>query len=219
MPDQPHDPPLPPPPPPPSAGKTLFRAWSRQVAKLSPPGAILAESSAICDQLVAICGEVTPKSDQPTLMLYVPIRGEIDPIMLASWAFPAGWRVCVGMGTDRDSPLQAVTLPFEAIAGQLWHLDTCEQDAWGMAVPRDRVPVRLASIDAVVVPGLVFDESCHRLGRGAGVYDRFLAALDPSTRRIGVVPDARVVPQLPADSHDIPMHMVVTERRVIRSRA
>jgi 5-formyltetrahydrofolate cyclo-ligase len=83
-------------------------------------------------------------------------------------------------------------------------------------VPRDRVPVRTQALDLVVVPGVAFDTACHRLGRGAGVYDRFLASLGTATRRVGVALDARIVPALPIDPHDVPMHLVATERRVLR---
>ena len=85
-----------------------------------------------------------------------------------------------------------------------------------MPVPRDHVPVRASSLTAVLVPGLAFDEHGHRLGRGAGVYDRFLATLPPNVLRIGLAPEALVAPQLPVEAHDVPMHVVVTERRVIR---
>lgn len=85
-----------------------------------------------------------------------------------------------------------------------------------MSVPRDHVPVRPDSLTAVVVPGLAFDASGHRLGRGAGVYDRFLATLPPETLKLGVVPESRLVPSLPTDPHDVRMDAVVTQARVLR---
>ena len=149
-------------------------------------------------------------------MVYVPIRGEIDPIFVASRAIAAGWRLCVGRGTSTTSTLQSVAVKPSLIAGGAWHRESCEPDAWGMPVPRDHVPVRASSLTAVLVPGLAFDEHGHRLGRGAGVYDRFLATLPPNVLRIGLAPEALVAPQLPVEAHDVPMHVVVTERRVIR---
>jgi len=101
------------------------------------------------------------------------------------------------------------------MAGDIWHRDQCEPDAWDMAVPRAHVPVRTATLTAVVVPGLAFDSHGHRLGRGAGVYDRFLATLAPHTLRIGVIPNAQLVDALPTDPHDISMHFVATEQQTI----
>ena len=152
-------------------------------------------------------------------MIYVPIRGEIDLILLATWAFSRGWGVCVGRGTRRDAPLQAVSVEPPLIAGGDWNRAECDEDAWGMAVPRRHVPVRADSLDAVVVPGLAFDHAGHRLGRGAGVYDRFLAGLPPETLKIGVIPESRLVPLLPTDPHDVRMDAIVTEARTLRPGA
>lgn len=148
-------------------------------------------------------------------MVYVPIRGELDPILLASHAVSVGWTLCIGRGSSTTSPLHAVAVDPTFIGGGVWHREGCETDAWGMPVPRNHVPVRPGSLTAVLVPGQAFDERGHRLGRGAGVYDRFLASLPPSVLRIAVSPEALIVPQLPSEAHDIPMHFVVTERRVI----
>jgi 5-formyltetrahydrofolate cyclo-ligase len=198
-------------------GKVGMRAWSRQVSKALSADEIARASAAICTRLESICGELAAGIPDPCLMVYVPIRGEIDPISLASWALRGGWRVCVGYGRDRESPLQPVTISAAFVADGHWQVEGpgSTVDAWGMAVPRDHVPVRPSALTAVVVPALAFDERCHRLGRGAGVYDRFLAELDPRTRRLGVAPEARIVPALPTDPHDIPMHAVVTPERTI----
>jgi 5-formyltetrahydrofolate cyclo-ligase len=72
-----------------------------------------------------------------------------------------------------------------------------------------------ATLDAVVVPGMAFDRQGGRLGRGAGVYDRFLARLPERTLRIGLIPSALLVERLPTEPHDIPMHAVATERGVL----
>jgi 5-formyltetrahydrofolate cyclo-ligase len=149
------------------------------------------------------------------IMLYVPIRGEIDPIVLASWAIAADWDLCIGWGSSRSATLQPVGVHPEFIAGGTWHRDQCEPDAWDMPVPRAHAPVRTSTLTAVIVPGLAFDRRGQRLGRGAGVYDRFLSTLAPHTLRIGVIPDAQLVDALPTEPHDVPMHFVVTEKQVI----
>ena len=157
------------------------------------------------------CGTRTP-----ILMAFVPIVGEPDPMMVLTAAIAAGWRIAVGRGTSQTSILQVVVVDPAVIAVGRWHRDQCEPDAWGMAVPRDRVPVSSTDVAAVIVPGMAFDRSGHRLGRGAGVYDRFLATLPPTALRIGLVPSNRLVDRLPTDPHDVPMHVVATEREVLR---
>ena len=72
----------------------------------------------------------------------------------------------------------------------------------------------LASIDTVVIPGLVFHSSGIRIGRGGGFYDRFLSSFQGI--RIGVCFEEQVLID-PWDLHswDEKIHYVVTEDRVI----
>lgn len=64
-------------------------------------------------------------------------------------------------------------------------------------------------IDVVLVPGMAFDAAGHRLGRGRGYYDRFLAAC-PKARKIGVCFRFRLLDSVPVDVHDILMDEVVS---------
>jgi len=59
---------------------------------------------------------------------------------------------------------------------------------------------------------LGFDREGHRLGRGGGYYDRFLAALPETTPRIGVGFEIQMRDSIPTEPHDIRLDAVVTER-------
>lgn len=69
-------------------------------------------------------------------------------------------------------------------------------------------------LDLVVVPALFLSEASDRLGYGGGYYDRFLPRLLATCLKIGVLPDALVLPSLPRDPWDIPLDMVLTEKRL-----
>jgi len=75
--------------------------------------------------------------------------------------------------------------------------------------------VRAEDVDAFVVPGLLFDRSCRRLGRGGGHYDRLLAGARADATLIGICYADRVVEELPQDPWDVAMDLVVTERFVL----
>ena len=192
-----------------------FRAWVRQVSKGLSPQDLARISITSCANLVGILADHAGYADPRYLMVYMPIRGEIDPIFANRWAISHEWQLAVGRATSRTSVLQPVAVESADLGSDGWYRDRCETDAWDMLVPRNHVPIRAASLTAVVVPGLAYDRRGHRLGRGAGVYDRFLATLPPHVLRIGVIPTALVVPELPTEPHDMPMHFVVTEREVI----
>lgn len=65
----------------------------------------------------------------------------------------------------------------------------------------------------VFVPALAIDHRGVRLGRGAGYYDRSLPLAAPSARLIAVVRDAELVPELPAEPHDVRLTGALLPRR------
>ena len=71
----------------------------------------------------------------------------------------------------------------------------------------------LDRFDLILVPGLAFDKSGARLGRGRGFYDRFLAGI--TGFRVGVCFDWQLVESVPVEAHDIRMDAVVTPSQII----
>ena len=69
-------------------------------------------------------------------------------------------------------------------------------------------------IDVALIPGMAFDAAGHRLGRGKGYYDRFLAshlsplAPCPSPLKIGICFPFQRVPKVPSEEHDILMDIL-----------
>ncbi|MFF3376566.1 5-formyltetrahydrofolate cyclo-ligase [Streptomyces sp. NPDC002680] len=77
----------------------------------------------------------------------------------------------------------------------------------------------VTTADAVLLPGLAVDDRGMRLGRGGGSYDRVLARLERSAADPALVVllyDSEVVPRVPAEPHDRPVHAVVTPSGVHR---
>jgi 5-formyltetrahydrofolate cyclo-ligase len=71
--------------------------------------------------------------------------------------------------------------------------------------PSGGAVVSLAEADLVVVPGLAFTRCGKRLGRGGGFYDRALADLPKTVKRLGICFEFQVVEDLPTESHDAPL--------------
>ncbi len=70
-----------------------------------------------------------------------------------------------------------------------------------------------AEIDLILVPGIVFDQSGHRIGFGKGYYDRLLK--DVTCPKIGVAYDFQIVKNIPSEKHDIPMDIIVTNKSIL----
>lgn len=93
--------------------------------------------------------------------------------------------------------------------------DTLVPAAFGLLEPPPPwLPTEaIGDAEVILVPALAVDRGGARLGRGAGFYDRTLAAAHPDARLIGVVRDDEFVDELPADAHDVRMTHVLTPRR------
>jgi 5-formyltetrahydrofolate cyclo-ligase len=73
-----------------------------------------------------------------------------------------------------------------------------------------------ASLDVIIVPALQVDARGHRIGYGAGFYDRTLPRYLPGARTVIVAFDFQLIPEVPVTEGDIACDIVVTDRRVLR---
>ena len=72
----------------------------------------------------------------------------------------------------------------------------------------------IEDIDLFLVPGVAFDRSFYRLGRGKGYYDRLLATT--TAKKVGLCFDFQLFDTIPHAPHDIKMDAVVTPEEVVR---
>jgi 5-formyltetrahydrofolate cyclo-ligase len=72
-----------------------------------------------------------------------------------------------------------------------------------------------SKLDLIIVPAVAFDHSGNRLGRGKGFYDRLLCKT--TAVKIGVGYDFQIIEDIPVESHDIPMDLVLTPNYIIKS--
>lgn len=69
--------------------------------------------------------------------------------------------------------------------------------------------------DVIIVPGSAFDINKNRMGYGAGFYDRFLRRTSIECCKIGICFDFQVSEKIPFDEYDVPLDLLVTEKRII----
>ncbi len=69
-----------------------------------------------------------------------------------------------------------------------------------------------------LLPGLAFDLKGNRLGRGAGMYDRFLESMRRQRPLIavGVCWSLQILPEIDSETHDQPVDLLVTEKQVYK---
>jgi 5-formyltetrahydrofolate cyclo-ligase len=135
------------------------------------------------------------------LALYspVPTEPDIEPL----WESAPG-RFCYPRVTPGGMEFVEVE-KLAHLTASAWHPHIREH-----SLPEARV-VPPAEIGVILVPGLAFTKEGHRLGRGGGFYDRYLASLPSTTLKIGVCFAFQLVEALPTEPHDQRMDAVVTE--------
>jgi 5-formyltetrahydrofolate cyclo-ligase len=75
------------------------------------------------------------------------------------------------------------------------------------------VPVEC--LDIVIIPGIAFDEKGGRIGSGEGYYDRFIPKLPITTRKVSIAFEDQIIPQVPMESHDKHVDIIITNERTI----
>jgi 5-formyltetrahydrofolate cyclo-ligase len=68
----------------------------------------------------------------------------------------------------------------------------------------------IEEFELFLVPGIAFDHTGNRLGMGGGYFDRLLSHASSTATFTGLAYDFQVITHLPSETHDIPVHDVVT---------
>ena len=69
--------------------------------------------------------------------------------------------------------------------------------------------------DIVILPGLAFSLSGHRLGFGLGCYDKYFAKIEKNITKIGVCFYENLYEYLPHEPHDTKMDYIITDKSII----
>jgi 5-formyltetrahydrofolate cyclo-ligase len=146
-----------------------------------------------------------------TIFAYVSFRSEVATLELIDSLIAMGKTVVVPITRIKEKRLDAIHITNRAA--------DLEPGYCNIPEPKEEIcTTRIVSpetIEAILLPGSVFDERGGRFGYGGGYYDRFLAKV-PKAKRIGLAFDLQVVAKAPLQEHDELLDLVVTESRTIR---
>ena len=181
-----------------------------RAAALAARDALSSEHRAAAAQAIADRGlpiEIVPGA---VVAGYSPIRSEIDPTPLLRKLAAQGARLTLPVITAGDQPLK-----FRSWAAS----DRLRRSRLGILEP----PPDAAELvpDILLVPLAAFDRLGHRIGYGAGHYDRTLAQLRAlkAITAIGLAFAAQEVEAVPALLHDAALDYVLTETQMLDFRS
>jgi len=190
------------------AVKAEIRAELRsRIAALTEPQRH-AKSIAACALLAA----THEFQNAQSIMLYLATPQEVDTSPLALRAWQHGKTVIVpkvSWDAKRMVPVEITSLCNDQV----------RETKHGIREPVSGNPVPLQFIDLVIVPGLGFSSQGHRIGRGAGFYDRFLAQPEFLGISCGIAFEEQIIETIPMLDHDVPLCMLATDRGIRRVTA
>lgn len=137
-----------------------------------------------------------------TVAFYLPIHGEVDLTPLLHK---------FGKKTFVLPRVKGKSLELHAVKS----LEHTVRGKFNILEPHSHLPkIKPQDLDLLFIPGVVFAENGHRIGYGKGHYDRLLKkTLCP---KIGIAYGFQMVKNIPGEPHDVPMDMIITERKTFK---
>jgi 5-formyltetrahydrofolate cyclo-ligase len=140
--------------------------------------------------------------DAPVVSGFWPMRSEVDvrPLMFA--LREKGARLCIPAILDKT------TIVFRELVRGAPMIDM----GFGTVGPDTDAAVLEPNL--MLVPMAAFDSRGHRIGYGAGYYDRAIARLRTNghaPRLIGIAFDCQQVARVPDEAHDVVLPQILTE--------
>ena len=181
--------------------KAELRKRLRGVRKTTPAEACAERSRALVARLEQHPAVVAAKS----IALFWPIeaRHEVDLRGLDATLRARGVRIAY---PAIDADTNVMTFRFVDDPSQL------DEKGFGFSEPALDAP-EASAVDVVIVPAIAVDPSGHRIGYGAGYYDRTIPRYVPPGVSIAVAYDWQLVAEVPATEHDVRCGWVVTDVR------
>lgn len=133
---------------------------------------------------------------------FLPIRSEVDIRPLMAHLRTRGARLCVPVILDRTTIVFRELVPGAPLV-------PCGFGTFGPGPDAAELDP-----DVMLVPLSAFDGTGHRIGYGAGYYDRAIDRLHQkglNPRLIGIAFDCQEVPSVPAEPHDVRLDAILTE--------
>lgn len=182
------------------AAKAALRSEIR-AARAAMPAALREEASRLIQARVqALPIFQTAES----VFAFVSYDTEVDTHPLIDMLLDTGRRLAVPRIVDKITML--------SVRITAW--DDLQPDRLGILAPVETTPDP-GPFDIVITPGVAFTETGARLGYGRGYYDRWFQQ-HPGGCKIALAFESQIVPQVPVDEYDVPVDLIVTERRLIR---
>lgn len=174
--------------------KKELRQWIRTQKKLMSQEERLQQSAVIVEEILQHPRIVAAK----VIMAYCSLPDEVHTLDLLVQLLGKGKRLLLPkVMNDQEMQLREIR-----------SMNDLSEGAFHIMEPNGSEFTDYNLIDVAIVPGMAFDLEGHRLGRGRGYYDRFLAQT-PNIYKIGVSFSFQKVSSVPVEANDIIMNEIL----------
>mgnify|MGYP003948805583 CR=1 FL=1 len=136
-----------------------------------------------------------------TVLCYYPLRSEPDILPVIQHWLESNFRVCLPKVERNKIKCYAINETESLISSSMGILEPNSSNKI----------ISSKEIDFIIVPGIGFTLEGKRLGRGGGLYDKFLNQILPQTLKIGVAFKLQVLDKMPTQNHDMSVDLLITE--------
>ena len=185
----------------------------RQAIRRQRRAITLREAGHCAEQLAQRISAARITANSRHIAAYLATDGEIDPMPLIQRLWQLGKRIYLPV----LAPFAKNTLWF----ARFEQGERLVFNRYGIPEPERRRLIKPCDLDLVFTPLVAFDRNGHRLGMGAGYYDRSFAFLGKRTRLykpklVGLAYEFQKQAALDVNSWDIPLDAIVTESAIYR---
>ncbi len=184
-----------------------MRRESQQILNAIPSSLQERQSTVTSHKVIAYIEK--ERSETKVLLSFCSMPGEIDTLSIMKWAHINGIRIALPRIDDYSSAMQFHYIQFTN------YPQTLERHKYGFYQPSANPmtlfhPTTKREDTVMLVPGIAFDITCHRLGRGRGYYDTYLDQYHTNLTAIGICFYQQLVAAVPCEPHDRLVDIVIS---------
>lgn len=143
------------------------------------------------------------------IFIYISFSNEINTINIIKKALEDKKDVFIPKIYKTNKSMKAIKLN---------SFDDLKKNSMGILEPIDDSKyIEKENIDLIVVPGVVFDKDCNRIGYGGGYYDRYLKDIAYKVNKVVLAYDLQVIDKIESEEHDIKVDYIITSSKIIKN--
>ena len=173
--------------------KTALRQHIRTLKRQMTEAEIDQKSQLLCSMLL----DTDLYRNAKSIYGYMSYNQEVRTLELLDQALRDGKRVAIPKCYAKEMRF-------------IWMDDLSQtvKNSCGIPEPVHDTPVADDPTALVLIPGMAFDATGHRVGYGGGYYDKFLA-IEPNHPTVALCYDFQLLEQIPTNEYDIPVDLVL----------